>query len=79
MLLDSPSELSYIADFKAPMGTPLSLIDRTLAKLRRVEARKALDGCEAIHGSEGSIELQRLEREFSRATERYRKMIEEER
>jgi hypothetical protein len=50
-----------------------------LAKLNMLEARKALDEYEVTHGYGGSPEHQRLEREFSKATETYLRVLEEER
>lgn len=61
------------------MSSPLFPTDLELAKLRMLEARKALDDYEAIHAFGGSVEHQKLEREFAKATETYLEMLAEER
>lgn len=53
--------------------------DLDLAKLHMLEARRALDEFEATHGYGGSVEHQRLEKEFSKATEAYLRLLEEAR
>jgi len=53
--------------------------DLDLAKLHMLEARRALDEYEGTHGYGGSVEHQRLEKEFSKATEAYLRLLEEAR
>jgi len=59
------------------MSSPTSLDDLELAKLRMLEARKALDEYEETHGYGWSLEHQRLAREFSKATEVYLRLSSE--
>jgi len=61
------------------MSSPPFTSDLELAKLKMLEARKALDEYEVTHGDGGSPEHQGLEREFSKATDTYLRLLEEER
>jgi hypothetical protein len=61
------------------MSFQTSPSDLDFAKLRMLEARKALDDYEEIHGYGGSREHQRLENEFSKSTETYLRLLSEER
>ena len=69
----------YVAYNRPDMSSPPFPSDLELAKLNLLEARKALDEYEVTHGYGGSPEHQRLEREFSKATETYLRILEEER
>ena len=71
--------VKYVAYNRAAMSSPPFPSDLELAKLNLLEARKALDKYEVTHGDDGSPEHQRLEREFSKATETYLRLLEEER
>ena len=70
--------VKYVAYSFAAMNFPPFPSDSELAKLSLLEARKALDEYEVTHGYSGSPEHQRLEREFSKATETYLRFLEEE-
>lgn len=59
------------------MGSPSFPADLVLAKLNMLETRKVLDEYEMTHGDAGSPEHQKLEREFSKATETYLRLLEE--
>jgi len=71
--------VKYVAYSRPPMSSPPRPSDLELAKLNMLEARKALDEYEVTYGYGRSPELQRLEREFSKATETYLRFLEEER
>jgi len=71
--------VKYVAYNPAAMSSPPFPSDSELAKLNMLEARKALDEYEVTHGCGGSPEHKRLEREFSKATETYLRLLEEER
>jgi hypothetical protein len=66
------------------MSEPNTPTELELAKLlevatvRMLEARKALDEYEEVHGFAGSPEHARLERQFSSATEAYLRFTEGE-
>ena len=62
-----------------PTPIMVSRHDIECARLNMLEARKALDEYEVTYGYGRSPELQRLEREFSKATETYLRFLEEER
>ncbi len=51
--------------------------DVDLAVLNMLEARKALDEYELSHGFDESVEYRKLEKEFSEAAERYRRVSSE--
>ena len=71
--------VNYVASNYAAMSSPPFPSGLELAKRNMLEARKPLDEYEVAHGYGGSPELQRLEREFSKATETYLRILDEER
>ncbi len=59
-----------VAYCPATIIAPLPSTELQMAKLRMLEARKALDDYELTQGFESPVELQSLEKEFSRSPKR---------